>query len=147
MNIWIFQDEPGTDMFQKLSGRRENNVVKWNIERYFNNRNQQPIISKDDLVLFWQPGNDNSPAGIYGYGKVKDEPYEQKNEKSNYMVDVKAQAIFLKPVTRSEIINTRVQCLLDMQIIKMAGGHIVFIVTYDAFNALLDNFEQFISHH
>lgn len=144
MNVWIFQSQPGIDMFQNLIGYKENNLMHWNIDRYFRNKTSQPKVTKSDLVLFWQPECKNAPAGIYGYGKIKDEPYEKKNEKSNYKVDVEALALFLRPITKKEIINTNIQCLLEMQIIKMPGGHIVFKVTDESFNELCKNFHQIL---
>ena len=70
MNVWILQDQPGTNMTKRLMVDGKGTRWIWNVERYVSD-DTEPHIERGDIVLQWQPHLDNSaPAGIYAVARV-----------------------------------------------------------------------------
>jgi predicted RNA-binding protein with PUA-like domain len=126
MNVWILQDEPGVRMRSKIEKEGTSEPWWWNVDRYIKS-STHPHIEEGDKVLLWQPNlDDANPAGIYAVGEVVNPPYFFPNEKSSYRIDFKITKVLHRPITREVIKSNRL--LSKMQIIRMAGGHIVFRV-------------------
>lgn len=126
MNIWIVQDEPGVNMRAKLKIEGTIEPWWWNVDRYIKDLTD-PHIEIGDKVLIWQPNLDyNNPAGIYAVGEVVKPPYYSIDAKKNYRIKFKVLKVLEKPISRGLIMEDPL--LREMQIIKMAGGHIVFRV-------------------
>lgn len=133
MNVWIFQDQPGSDMAAQLREHGVGTRWTWNIDRYVRQTNPA-FVSSGDTVLFWQPRADRSPAGVYAVAVAIENPRFSPNEKSNWQVEVEVRIVLPHPITIDYV--RRDPVLSDMQIARMPGGHIVFRVTEDEWAAL-----------
>jgi predicted RNA-binding protein with PUA-like domain len=134
MPVWIFQDARGSDLAAKLRGSGVGSRWTWKVDRYFR-RTNATYISPGDTVLLWQPRKDDrTPAGIYGVAAVVDEPRLAPNDKTNWQVDLRITTALTSPLTLPTIRET--PALQSLQIARMAGGHMVFRVTPEEWDAL-----------
>ena len=135
MNVWIFQDKPGTDLTTALATSARDSWW-WNVDRYVRDTTE-PHIRPGDIALLWQPYLDpQHPAGVYAYAKVVKGPYEQNNEKTRWRVDLHITEVLKEPITRDAIRKTRNPTLNAMLIMRMPAGHIVFPVSAEQWAAL-----------
>ena len=136
MNVWIFQDQPGKSMAELLQMEGVGCTWVWNVDRYVQEATT-PHIQQGDIVLQWQPYlSQAAPAGIYAQAEVRRAPYCSLNEKSHWQTDVQITHILPEPLPLETIKATRNTVLLDMLIVRMPGGHIVFPVRPVAWSAL-----------
>ena len=137
MNVWIFQDAPGTNLADKMRDYPEGTLTWWHVDRYFS-ENASPRIAVGDMVLLWQPYLDDiSPAGVHAVAQVTGEPYWPPGEKGKWRrINIRIAKVLSEPVTRAEIREAQAPDLLQMLIMRMAAGHIVFPVKPAAWEAL-----------
>ena len=111
-------------------------MYTWNVDRYIRHTDNSHIET-NDTVLLWQPrGGGKVSAGIYAYDQVSEEPSESPNEVSNWQVGVTITRVLAKPVSSEATRETGNPDLLGLQILKMAGGHVVFRVSAAQWGAL-----------
>jgi predicted RNA-binding protein with PUA-like domain len=137
MNVWIFQDAPGTDLATKMRDYPKGTHTWWHVDRYFS-ENASPRIGAGDKVLLWQPHlNASSPAGTYAVARVTGNPYWPTDEESKWQrIDILITKVLSEPLTREDIRKTGDPDLLAMLIMRMPAGHIVFPVRSTAWEAL-----------
>jgi predicted RNA-binding protein with PUA-like domain len=144
---WLFKSEPSAYSFDDLV---KDGVAEWDGVRNFQARNTlRDDIKKGDKVLFYHSSTD--PLSIVGTAVVTREGYpdhtawdpksdhpDPKSTKSNptwYMVDIKAEKRFKRPVT-VEMMRTS-SALKNMMVLKRGVRLSVQPVTKEEFEAVV----------
>lgn len=149
MNYWLFKSEPDVFSIEDLK-KSKNATASWEGVRNYQARNfLRDDVKKGDLVLFYHSSVE--PMAVAGVCEVAKEGYidhhafdsksdyfdpKSKRDKPQwYMVDVKFQSMFKKPVTLKEIKSYKE--LANMRLIQKGGRLSIQPITKEEFDFIV----------
>jgi predicted RNA-binding protein with PUA-like domain len=110
MNYWIFQSVPERYDLREETNLHEGLEGSWNATRY------RTRMAKGDLIYFWMGGSE-SERGIYGWGTISSEPFENNGE---YRVGIRVSKRLPKHIQIDSIRKNPE--LSNLMILRMAVG-------------------------